>query len=173
MSELVSHYPNFITKDRADTILNIFQALLPWTTFAPSPKSRKVFRLDRQTGDQTVDGIFLQLVKELLEKHNVIVNGIFCNLYRDGNDYCPYHRDNYGCDVWTLSLGDTRDFLVKEDGTGTRAQSYRLRSGDLYFMDQRLHRTHKHSIPVRKGHKGSRISIVFFTTPAPVASLST
>ena len=166
-SDLVMHIPEFIGNDRAESILNTLQALLPWTVFSPSPKSRKVWRIDEPTtGDTSIDSIFLDLTQELQQQCSVRVQGIFCNLYRTGEDYCPYHRDQYDCDVWTLSLGDTRDFLVKKDGTGTKADTYTLKSGDLYFMDQRLHKTHRHSIPVRKGRKGSRISLVFFTVPA-------
>lgn len=38
-----------------------------------------------------------------------------------------------------------------------------MRSGDLYYMNQSLHKDHRHSIPIRKGRPGTRISIVFFT----------
>lgn len=163
-SDLIMHIPGFIDQERASCILNALQALLPWTTFEPSPNSRRVWRWDKSTGESIIDGIFIELVHELQQQCQVQVHSIFCNLYRDGNDYCPYHNDSYGCDVWTLSLGDTRDFLVKPDGIGTRSQSWTLKSGDMYFMDKRLHKDHRHSIPVRKGCKGSRISIVFFTT---------
>lgn len=163
VSDLVIHIPGFINKNRAEFLLNALQALLPWTSFAPSPKSRKVWRSEGPTGDQTIDTIFLELTKDLQQHCGGQVQGIFCNLYETGEDYCPYHKDQYGCNVWTLSLGDARDFLVKKDGTGTKADTYNLKSGDLYFMDNRLHKTHRHSIPTRKSRKGSRISVVFFT----------
>jgi len=167
---LIEHKIGFLDKERACNVLNILQALLPWTTFTPSPKSRKVWRWDRPTGDPVIDGIFTELIFEV-EKHCKVKvqGGVFCNLYRDGNDYCPYHKDQYGCDVWTLSLGSTRDFLVKKDGTGTRAHSWTLKSGDLYYMDQSLHKDHRHSIPARKGRPGSRISIVFFTKKCSIS----
>jgi len=170
---LIVHKPGFLDKGRAETVHEILQALLPWTTFAPSPKSRKVWRWDRPIGDPAIDGIFTELIYELEKSCRdngspvTVEGGIFCNLYRDGDDYCPYHKDQYGCDVWTLSLGSTRDFLVKKDGTGTRADSWTLKSGDMYFMSKNLHKDHRHSIPVRKGRPGSRISIVFFTRPGP------
>lgn len=160
---LVTHFPGFLEPDRAQYTMAVLQTMLPWTEFEPSPKSRKVWRFDSPTGDPTIDGIFRELVLELQAQCNLSVEGIFCNLYRDGNDYCPYHRDQYDSDVWTLSLGDTRDFLVKKDGVGTRAQKWTLKSGDLYYMAKSLHKNHRHSIPVRKGRPASRISIVFFT----------
>lgn len=162
-TDLVMHIPKFLDKDRAEYILNTLQALIPWVEFTPSPKSRKVWRFEGLTGDVAIDKIFLDLITELQLQCNVKVQGVFCNLYRDGNDYCPYHRDSYGCDVWTLSLGDTRDFLVKKDVIGAKADKWTLESGDLYFMDKTLHKHYKHSIPVRKNKKHARISLVFFT----------
>lgn len=32
-------------------------------------------------------------------------------------------------------------------------------------MKRDLHRDHRHSVPVRKGRKNGRISVVFFTIP--------
>ena len=87
---------------------------------------------------------------------------MFLNYYQDGSDYCPYHADVYNCDTITLSLGATRDFLVKENGKGTKASKYTLTTGDLYYMPHSIHKTYKHSIPVRKGVSEGRISILFF-----------
>jgi hypothetical protein len=50
---------------------------------------------------------------------------VFINLYRDGSDFCPYHKDLYNKDVY---IGETRDLLVKSDQKGTRAIKYKLES---------------------------------------------
>lgn len=162
MSELITHIPEFISRDRADHILNVLQSIIPWTVFTPSPKSRQVWRWDDCT-DPTINIILMELISELQQHTDAHVQGIFCNLYLNGEDYCPYHRDKYNCDVWTLSLGDTRDFLVKKDVVGSRAEKWTLKSGDLYFMDRMLHKNHVHCVPVRKGRSQPRISLVFFT----------
>lgn len=166
-SPLVKHYQKFITADRAATILKLLQDNISWSTFGPSPKSRKVSRWTPGTpGTETVsDQVLLELKHELESRMNTKVQGIFLNLYQDGMDHCPYHRDSYGTDVYTLSLGDKRDLLVKSDQGGA-SDKYILESGDLYFMAVKLHDGHRHSIPVRKGRKDPRISVVFFTTPA-------
>lgn len=162
--QLIKHFPSFISTDRASDLLHAMQALIPWYRFAASPNSRLVYHWNSPIGDPGLDTMLVGLVMDLQQTYNIDVEGVFCNLYRNGNDYCPYHRDTYGCDVWTLSLGDTRDFLVKKDGVGTRADTWTLKSGDLYYMSEKLHKTHRHSIPVRKGRQGSRISVVFFAT---------
>ena len=67
----------------------------------------------------------------------------------------------YDTDVYTISLGSSRDLLIKQDGKGTKSEKIKLDSGDLYFMDERLHRNHTHSIP-KRANSGRRISVVFF-----------
>lgn len=162
----MEHKPGYIGKDRADALYHVLSALVPWKRFAPSPKSRQVYRWspDVSSGLPDLDGILTGLVDTLQIDRQVMVQGVFLNYYQNGKDYCPYHRDTYGTDVYTLSLGDTRDFMLKKDGPG-RATSYTLRSGDLYLMKKDLHRDHRHSIPVRKGRKNGRISVVFFAIP--------
>lgn len=168
-SQLVKHYPTFISKERADTILQILKDNVSWATFAPSPKSRKVCRWSPSTGFVS-DQVIVELVHELENHMNVRVDGVFLNFYQDGQDYCPYHRDQYGSDVYTLSLGDRRDLLVKPDnGVSTK---YNLESGDLYFMAEGLHDNHKHSIPVRKGRTNPRISVVFFTKHKSISNMT-
>lgn len=161
MDSLVKHIPHYLAAERAQSLLDIFQAVLPWATFAPSPKSRKVCQWEHGCSD--ADSLVIELCRELSAKENVIVQGIFFNLYNDGHDYCPYHRDMYGTDVYTISLGATRDLLVKPDGAGSKGIKFTLQSGDMYHMDELLHKDHKHSIPKRKGIAEPRISIVFFT----------
>jgi alkylated DNA repair dioxygenase AlkB len=111
--------------------------------------------------------ILLSLQIHLQDTYNVRVdNGIFLNLYKDGEDYCPYHRDQYGKDVYTISLGATRDLLLKPDEKGKETEKYTLKSGDMYYMANELHKTHRHSIPKRKNMNQTRISVVFFTRPS-------
>lgn len=162
---LMKHYPTYVDSDTAEFAASVLQAMVPWKPFALAPKSRRVFQWQRGSMAPDIDAIFIKFVNDLESKHKVKVKGVFCNLYVDNNDYCPYHRDQYNADVWTLSLGSTRDFLVKPDEKGTRATTYTLKSGDLYYMAKELHRNHRHSIPKRSGKIGPRISIVFFTEP--------
>ncbi len=134
------HIPGFVATDQADTMLHLLQACIPWSSFAPSPNSRKVCRW--QLGMSDADSIIHDLQHKLERTENVTVQGTFLNLYQDGKDYCPYHRDLYGTDVYTISLGATRDLLVKPDGSGD-TRKITLKSGDLYYMDEKLHKNHK------------------------------
>jgi len=112
--------------------------------------------------DAGINTIFQGLIQKINSQYNCDIQNIFCNLYKDGQDYCSYHKDKYKRHIYTLSLGESRDFLVKPDGKGTKATKYTLNSGDLYFMHNNLHKHHKHSVPKRKNVTGTRISLVFF-----------
>jgi alkylated DNA repair dioxygenase AlkB len=155
------HIPSFIDTDKGEVLLSVLQALVPWSIFGPSPNSRQVYRWDDRT-PSPLCGILSDMVHRLERERKVTVKGVFLNLYQDGKDYCPYHRDMYGTDVYTISLGATRDLLIKPDN-GDKTIKYSLRSGDLYYMSKAINSTHRHSIPKRKNVNGTRISIVFFT----------
>ena len=167
LTRLMRHHKEFINKDESYQILNILQALCKWDPFPPSPKSRKVCGWNimlQNNFEPVINQLFINLSNKIKQTFNVNVISIFCNLYENGSDYCPYHKDMYGCNLFTLSLGQTRDFLIKPDAKGTKSTKYTLESGDLYFMDNNIHTHHKHSIPKRKNINKPRISIVFFVS---------
>jgi hypothetical protein len=92
------------------------------------------------------------------------VSGVWCNHYRSGNDWTPYHQDQYDDrHMFTYSFGATRRFLCRPiSGNGNTTLSFDLVDGDLFYFSPQFDRTHKHSIPKTK-KDGSRISIVLFT----------
>ena len=87
--------------------------------------------------------------------------GVWCNWYRNGEDYTPYHKDSYNTHVVNISCGATRDFCVKKGGVGT-AQKYQCEDGDLIIFDPVWNAGHTHAVPARKLCKDSRISVVLF-----------
>lgn len=157
------HIPGFIEQEQAEVIFHLFKYRVEWVTFAPSPNSRLVQGWDPKTFDPLVNQAILEMIEMLKKRCGVTeCTSVFMNNYINGNDYCPYHRDLYETDVYTISLGSSRDFLIKKDEKGTKAIKYTLNPGDLYFMEKELNIDHKHSIPKRKNAEGMRISVVFF-----------
>lgn len=60
-----------------------------------------------------------------------IVDDIFANYYRDGKDYLPHHRDQYGdSHVVSLSFGATRTFRFSPGN-----HSFDLSAGDVIVFD--------------------------------------
>lgn len=154
----------FINKEDALTYYSLLKDNISWKVWPFSPNSRTVYHF--QIGEnKIVDDILLNL-KSQIEKHfSINIIGIFCNYYKDGNNFCPYHKDSYGTNVYTLTLceeGGEREILIKSDIKGSKATSYKIENGDLYVLTESLNSTHKHSIPKRKNITKGRISIVFF-----------
>lgn len=177
----------FIDEKTAKEYFPVIKQETEWAIYAPSRNSRLVnifphevqqfigiseylYKNGLATSDLDLSGlILLKLASQLIMKEMVVIEGIFLNYYKNGSDYCPMHSDTYGEDrnisVYTLSLGCSRDFLLKKNGKGNKSEKIKLNEGDLYFMSSELQKTHKHSIPKRKKVNEERISVVFFTTP--------
>lgn len=124
---------------------------------------RSVCRIDICDLDEKWKHPLIIDMKEKIENEfGMKVRGVFLNLYKDGDDYAPYHRDSYGGNgVFTVSVGGKREFLTKNDKTG-KITKYMLEDGDLFFFNSEFNKQHKHSIPKRKKLNNPRISIVFF-----------
>lgn len=89
------------------------------------------------------------------------VQGLWLNLYESGTDHCPYHRDQYQCNVASFSSGVTREFTTKRDGTG-ETKKLALTDGTVLYFDEQFNRTHMHSVPPRKRVTERRVSVVAF-----------
>lgn len=100
---------------------------------------------------------------ELLKKYglNKNIKSMFFNLYEDGQKKTPYHKDFYNADVFTLSLGSTRKFRIKNDKT-KQSIGFDLKDGDSFYFTQKFNKEYKHAIMPTKKSMGKRISIVFF-----------
>jgi alkylated DNA repair dioxygenase AlkB len=88
------------------------------------------------------------------------------NFYRDGHDGVAMHGDRTAHLVDTtpiaiLSLGATRDMLVRGQSDGGRALRIALEPGSLLVMSRAIQRTHVHGIPKTSRNVGPRISCAF------------
>eukprot|EP01026_Neomeris_dumetosa_P054748 TRINITY_DN4936_c0_g1_i12.p3 TRINITY_DN4936_c0_g1~~TRINITY_DN4936_c0_g1_i12.p3 ORF type:complete len:226 (-),score=10.74 TRINITY_DN4936_c0_g1_i12:1146-1823(-) len=132
-----------------------------WNNNKPLP--RLVYRYDSDARENAPIVILEELMLKLETLMATKVTGVWCNLYRNGKDHTPYHRDEYGAHVMTLSLGAIRKFLMKtNDGDVT---SYQLQHGDMFYFSPQQDRLHKHSIPKQNNGAGQRVSLVFFCNP--------
>ena len=148
------HSQSFFSEEESTALFNYFRDNVEWATFPISPNSRKVGKLD--SSDKNIRRVMTQISQNF---ETSIADSVFLNYYKDGSDYCPYHKDKYGLDSCTLSLGAPRDFLLKPDDKG-KTKKFTLLSGDLYIMSASLHNTHKHSIP-KRAEAEPRISLLF------------
>lgn len=110
---------------------------------------------------------------DLLEIKNIIENKIdycfnsaFLNLYRNGQDYMGWHRDNeksLGSDpfIASISLGIDRKFKLKHMHKTDLSYQLTLESGSLLIMAGEIQHHWKHCLPKSKKIKSPRINITF------------
>ncbi|WP_460419106.1 alpha-ketoglutarate-dependent dioxygenase AlkB [Pseudomonas sp. microsymbiont 2] len=110
----------------------------------------------------------LQAVSALSNHYGVVYDGLWMNLYRDGNDSTGWHRDHRSCRkleciVPVLTLGTSRRFLIKP-AKGGRSITFRPSCGDLVVMGGRAQQDWLHCVPKEPGIDGTRISVNFMST---------
>lgn len=105
----------------------------------------------------------------LTERYGRRFDGVFCNLYRDGQDAVAWHRDRiHRRDpeplVAVLTLGATRTFSLRPYGGG---RSIRLRpaAGDLLVMGGRSQHDWEHAVLRTRRAVGPRVSVTVRAVP--------
>lgn len=88
------------------------------------------------------------------------------NFYRDGHDSVAIHHDRthdlvVGAPIVILSLGASRDMLIRRQFKGTRAVRITLEPGSLLVMSHASQFTHEHGIPKTTRSVGPRISCAY------------
>ena len=92
------------------------------------------------------------------------LNGILVNWYKDGEDYIGWHSDDesqidQNFPIYTISLGDTRTFKIREKKDKKKVTNYELEDNDYLIMGGEFQKHYQHHLPKRKKCKNSRISI--------------
>lgn len=93
-------------------------------------------------------------------------NAAFCNLYRDGQDAMGWHSDDelsLGKQpvIASLSLGQTRQFLLRHKQQKTQQHEFLLGHGDLLIMAGKTQQYWQHSVAKTTKAIGPRINITF------------
>ncbi len=97
-------------------------------------------------------------------------NGVWGNLYRDGNDSVGWHADNERslgdapC-IASLSLGATRTFRLRHN-TSREVLELALTAGSLLVMHGALQQHWRHCVPKTRLAVASRINLTFRTVHA-------
>ena len=108
---------------------------------------------------------FFPLLENVRNTCGTKFNGCLLNLYRDGNDCMGWHSDNEKeldpqKSIASLSLGSTRDFILKERKTISK-EKLSLSTGDLLIMHPECQKNWIHSLPRRKKIIGNRVNLTF------------
>ena len=148
----------FLSPDQADILL---AHLLPpsdivswqqvtWSTGKPLP--RLVCSIIEEAPP------LMALRKKIENCFNIKIRSIWANLYRNGNDYTPEHQDSYGGYVFTICLGQERDFIfrkIEKDPISGKYERIKLltQHGDLSTSRPRW--TPNINIPSQKANRSS------------------
>jgi alkylated DNA repair dioxygenase AlkB len=94
------------------------------------------------------------------------------NLYRDERDSVAPHNDKLedlvrGQPIALLSLGATREMVIRAKRPPRRALHLDLEAGSLLLMDYASQFHYDHSIPKQRAPMGPRISLAFRVRPSP------
>ena len=104
--------------------------------------------------------------------HNLIIkqigdfNSVLINVYKTGEDYMGYHQDNEpevdnSCGIFSLSLGQSRDFLFKSLADKQKIIKIMLSNCDGLYMGPATLKDWKHALPKRKNIKKIRVNLTF------------
>jgi len=98
-------------------------------------------------------------------------NSIGLNLYRDGNDSVAPHNDKVAqlvpdMPIVLLSLGATRQMVIRGKHAPHRRIVLDLRAGDVLTMDWTCQFHYDHGIPKTRQTVGPRISVAFRVRPS-------
>lgn len=93
-------------------------------------------------------------------------NTVLCNYYRSGKDNVNWHADTEAVfgpmpTIASVTLGESRDFDLRENGNPARSLRIHLRSGSLLIMKGATQKRWKHCLPKRKDFKGELINLTF------------
>jgi alkylated DNA repair dioxygenase AlkB len=102
------------------------------------------------------------------------LNHVIVNLYRNGEDYIGYHRDDerdlqlmpyhsssQEAVIVSLSFGATRDFFLQNIAAPVIKYELPLKNGDLLIIRGETNKKWKHSIPKRIKVKKPRYNLTF------------
>lgn len=178
------YYPNFFSKEVADTL---FQKLLnetPWqqddlTIFGKKIAQPRLTALFGNEGKPYgYSGIIMQphpwnttltFIKECIENHTQLTfSTVLLNLYRNEKDSNGWHADNekeLGRDpiIASLSLGEERIFQLKNNSNAAIKQNLLLEHGSLFLMKKGSQIHYKHQLPKASQPKKQRINLTFRT----------
>ncbi len=158
------HIPGYIDSKDSDEYFERLTNELNWTEVkwgTGKTLPRLIYSYDMNHGNQPILNELIEYMSAILE---TTIIGVWCNLYRDGNDWTPHHQDSYGAHVVTLTFGSTRKFSLKEIGGEKKRIDFNLGHGDLFYFNQSVNSKHTHTIPKTAKQVGPRISVVLFTS---------
>jgi alkylated DNA repair dioxygenase AlkB len=138
-------------------------------TESVSQSSRFMTYFRTNTSDTPFPPILEQLRLVLQQATEAEYNFVLVNLYMFDSDHIAYHRDREcrGTTIASISLGGTRDFVVRRLDNHNDKKKFALANGDLFVMKGTTQDTWEHAVPKRSVSSiyYPRINLTFRTMP--------
>ena len=116
---------------------------------------------DLKSSERWKHPLVIDMKEKIEETYEMRVQGVFMSLYRNGDDYSPFHREEYnGKGVFIVSIGGSRVFCVKNENN--KMDKYMLEDGDVFFFNDEFNRKYTNSIPKIKNFNKQNIIIMLF-----------
>jgi alkylated DNA repair dioxygenase AlkB len=163
----IVYYPGVFSPQESDELFEVLQRTLPWSseTMWMYDHTVDVPRLIARFGPDEGLPEQLSMIKERVEEYlKTPFTSMSVQYYRDGNDSVSWHNDHREDlielpTVAVLSLGSTREMLVRSRARPRRTFSCDLDPGSLFVMSGRAQEFWEHHIPKVKRPIGPRISV--------------
>eukprot|EP01027_Heterolobosea_sp_BB2_P006712 GEZU01010102.1.p1 GENE.GEZU01010102.1~~GEZU01010102.1.p1 ORF type:complete len:182 (+),score=47.94 GEZU01010102.1:298-843(+) len=176
----LEHYPHILAEDakflellkqRNKTAFEYFRDKIPWRQVIWRDRPMKRLTAQWTRSEMARDPLFARLVEFLEKRFDLIIRSVWCNYYRSGEDFTPFHTDQYNCLVVSVSFGATRDFIFrptrKGGDNGAAEKHYRLSDGDVFIFDEEANDKYRHSVPRQPEVKEGRINFTIFADRKP------
>ena len=177
----IRYKQNYISEEDSINLFNYLKDNMPWEqsdvivynkTFK-TPRyqcwmgnkytNAKVYSTTKLDWDKQVLSLKEKLEKDL----NFQFDYLLLNYYKNGQHYISYHADNEVVNntdlIGSISLGQTRKFIVKEKYISNPPEKYSLtlNNGDLLVMDGYMQKNYKHTVPKTTKIIKERINLTF------------
>ncbi|MGA0588077.1 alpha-ketoglutarate-dependent dioxygenase AlkB family protein [Dyella sp. KRB-257] len=176
----------WLAPDEADALLDRLLASIPWENHRIRMFGREVAspRLSCWIGDPGASYVYsrtrfephpwpdvlLDLRARVEQACGARFNSVLANLYRDGNDAMGWHSDDepeLGARpvIASVSLGETRRFLLRARAGDTRTHELHLAHGCLLRMAGDTQRHYRHALPRMARVSAPRLNLTFRHIP--------
>lgn len=166
---------SFITSAEADALFTALQTL-PWTRgkFMGSAVPREEvwigpypYKFSGRTLEPRVWTPEIELIRQKIRaRYGGEYNSVLLNRYANARDSVSWHSDDEpemdsAHPIASLSLGASREFLIRGIANKKALHTYVLTSGSLLLMPPGFQQKYQHCVPKSKAPCGTRINLTF------------
>lgn len=175
----VYHIPSFLTPEDSDKLFSFceqlsFEREMPVVNgvrypsnrfscaFSEAPKTYSYAGISRKGNPMPSE--FYDLIRKIHLIKNDPYNFVLCNLYPNGKAGLGFHSDDepdlyFASTIASISLGETRTFVIKKKYLTQNEVSVHLKHGDLLLMCGQTQQNYLHSLIKNPLLQGKRINL--------------